>query len=130
MAVTTTTSLGVLFIVVALSFASCAGGRRGPAEHQVRQMRPTRGFNEMELSVARNFGKRAVNMHVVNRYDILKHRLRLEDYILIDCSILLEWLALESKMKNLRQRGNLPLSLESVRNIEDNAPSDGVLLDE
>lgn len=52
--------LGVLILILAIfSNIHC---RRIP-----QQSRPTRGFKDMELAVARSFGKRAVNMNAVNQ---------------------------------------------------------------
>lgn len=52
----------VMFLVVILSSIQCR------SDHS-KQLRPTRGFiKELTLGTARGFGKRAVNMHTVNKW--------------------------------------------------------------
>lgn len=51
----------VAFLLVVLSCIQCR------SDHS-KQLRPTRGFiKDLALSTARGFGKRAVNMHTINK---------------------------------------------------------------
>ncbi|KAF2880704.1 hypothetical protein ILUMI_25464, partial [Ignelater luminosus] len=93
------------------------------------QLRPTRGFQEMSIAVSRGFGKRAVDMHIMNKpksppdiewvgrqqrgfqeMDLPVARgfgKRAADMHVIK-DFLLEWFALEAKLRNLRERNGLP----------------------
>ncbi|XP_044269972.1 uncharacterized protein LOC123014771 [Tribolium madens] len=79
-----------------------AQGRRDAKYPQVRtpQQRLTRGiealkYHNMDLGTARGYGKRAVDMHNVNNF-------------------LLEWIALETRMRNLGIPRNLLRDQETI----------------